>query len=212
MKIWASIFFLLFLSACGSQLRKPFCENPLPALPESVQGQYEVVAPLVSPSWSGSIALKSLQVELQAKQFVASASVTGLPKWGRACSLDGRLILEEENPNGTYTLVEVTKYGRALVFSPLAIDPDLARKAGFLLHYVPDFRMAVGAGASVPLPGGGSIDSNFILDNSSLSARQVLSVTKPMTFNMTLQSVSRKPFKPVMRVQLGNGELRDERL
>lgn len=194
-------FLLCFLTACGIQLRHPICESSLIRLPDEFTGTYEIVVPNTSVAWSGNTVLKSIQVRIGPNSLVGSGDVDSIPGWGRICQIDNRYFVEERNSNGTYSFSEISKFSNGLILSVMSADLEAAKSKNFPLQYVPNFDKATGnvdEGFSLSL-----FSTSFVLDNTSLTAQQVLSVSKPISMQTVLREIPASTrFKPTIQWHL----------
>ncbi len=180
--------------------------------PQQFLGVYELSTPSESIAWSGQQTLKSVRFELKADSISLSAGVGSFPiPNARACEIDGRYFVEQTNGNGTYSVFELSRFDQGLVFSALAVDLDKAVASGYKVHYLPSVNNLVerrgtsGESPAITYLGG---SGNFILDNSHRAARDLLSVTTMMSYQMVLRSLpASTPVRPKVVFRMTSANL-----
>ena len=192
------------------QLRAPFCRDSLSQTPVEFRGRYEMTIPAASAKWSGNFVLKSSRIEIDERSISSSESYP-LARPGRTtyCRVGGRFYVDQEKANGTHAVSELERMDHGMALSALSIDLEAARKKGFRLDYLPSSAAAALAGA--PPSGFFAFDGSagFILDNTTLTAEQVLTVSRPVSFQTILRSTpGSKAFDERGRAELdANGRL-----
>lgn len=183
-------FFLLFISlaltACGSQLRKSFCENEVETtFPKELQGVYEFTLAGDSPMWSGSSMPTSVTFQISDDSLAFTNSLPGvMTNQSKLCRLDKRYIIETQKENGTFELSEIIPTEQGFSFSMLVLDSESIEKPGLNLVYLPEARKAVINDEKEPFLDVSGLTMPFILDNRNLSQTQTLNLLKPLSFQM----------------------------
>ena len=134
--------------------------------------------------------LKSVRVELQAQMALSPIPLNGFEGYGTICQVNGRIFLEQQNPNGTYGLMEVSTFAQGLIVSTLSVDLEAARAAQYGLHYLPDISGAIKERGESAAFNFNFDQGSFILDNRNLTPQQVLSVTKHVVYQTVLRKLA----------------------
>jgi len=181
------IIAVLFLSACGAQLRKPFCEETVSEIPIQFAGTFEVALPSTSPTWSNNTLLGKALVKIDKKTIQGPEQIPVFATSSRLCLVENRFLLEQRNSNGTYSLSEFSKFDQGVIISTLSLDVEAAQKKGMMIHYLPTTKVLRKDEAVFDLV---PDENPFILDNTGLGPKEVLSVMTPMSYQVILREVA----------------------
>ncbi len=195
----------ILVSACGVQLRKPFCTESLSEVPAELVGKYEVVAPSSSVAWSGNMIIKSISIEISNKSLSLSKAIPGAPDTGQICRVNGRIFSENENQDGTFSLSEISKFDQGLIISLFSLDLDLAAKLNYKTHYFPRLAPDIfNNGVLTQENDIGLTQSKFVLDNSNLTQEQVLKVLKPISYQTVFRTQQLREKNLTIQYKIGS--------
>ena len=176
----------LLLSACGVQLRVPFCESYLSEVPQEFLGSYEIIAANTSAEWSNNTVIERLAVEVTPQSFGVSTGSDQATSPTGMCQYNKRFFMESENSNGTYGLYEISTFQHGLILGFFSLDVKQSQKNGFPLIYLPSVDFRTGFSLNLNL----NQMQEYILDNRALSQDQVLKVMKPLMYQSMLRTSS----------------------
>jgi hypothetical protein len=197
MKACVWLILLLTLGACGSKLRTSVCHDKFEKPPKSYWGEYEVVIPSPAAELSSALTLRLTLLKVSATGISISQTPSSVISHGDfkggACWVGGRYIIETLNQDRTYSLSELLPFGDGLVSSTLTVDLEAVLEKGYPVHFLPQVdSMVVGGTISFPATG---VFSTFgpiaILDNSRLSAEEVVDVSRRISMQIILNRVTK---------------------
>ncbi len=198
-------FFVLFLSACSGQLRKPLCENSIP-IPDKFLGTYKYMLPDTAARWSSNQTVKEILVHIERDSFQLNVPLQK-KTFSSLCYINLHYYFNQQNANGTYSVSEISETSQGLAFSILSLDLDQAgtpsaRASGALLYYLPSADTVVlDSNARAGLVSA-FVGNSFTLDNQNLTIEQTLSILKPISAQLILQKVDKSKFKEKSRIDL----------
>jgi hypothetical protein len=111
------------------------------------------------------------------------------------CQVQNKYYLEQMNLNGTYSLTEINKGDQGLVMAQQSVDVEKAVAKKFKILYLPMVDQPQVDGSAYH---SGLSNGDFILDNTNLTADEVLTVIKPVSMQIILKTVPQqmRGFKP----------------
>jgi hypothetical protein len=200
MKFWMLLILPLILSACGSQLRRPFCQDSLKEFPPSMIGTYTVTMPKADQGMNNATTFEQQTIQITKDGLMYPSALdpvalfqNGEPKSDRVCMIQGQIYMEKLNSNSTYTVskIEPSEYG--LAFSDLSFSVQDLKQEGIPFIVIPNLQLVEGVDSFWTLSM--TLGSQpVIVDNTKVSPEKLIKISKRASLYFTF-SRAKEPFK-----------------